>query len=96
MGIANNSAVGKLMITILAGFAEFERDLIVERTQAGKAIAKIQEGFREGRPPKFSKEQIELAVSLLRSHSYREVERMTGISTSTLIRAKRVSTTVVK
>ena len=32
MGIANNTAMGKLMITILAGFAEFERDMIIERT----------------------------------------------------------------
>ena len=90
MGIANNSAVGKLMITILAGFAEFERDLIVERTQAGKAIAKTKEGFREGRPPKFTKEQIELGVALLKSHSYNVVERMTGISASTLSRARRL------
>ena len=89
MGIANNSAVGKLMITILAGFAEFERDLIVERTQAGKAIAMTKEGFREGRPPKFTKEQIELGVVLLASHSYSVVERMTGISASTLSRARR-------
>lgn len=90
MGIANNSAVGKLMITILAGFAEFERDLIVERTMAGKAIARTKEGFREGRPLKFTKEQIKLAVSLLKAHSYREVERMTGISSSTLNRARRM------
>lgn len=38
MGIANNTAMGKLMITILAGFAEFERDMIIERTQAGKKL----------------------------------------------------------
>ena len=89
MGIADNSPMGKLMITILSGFAEFERDLIIERTQEGKAIARQKEGYREGRPKKFSKEQIKHALELLKDHSYKQVEAMTGISKSTLIRAKR-------
>lgn len=89
MGIADNTPMGKLMVTILSGFAEFERDLIVERTQEGKAIAKQRPGYREGRKPKFSKEKIDLALSLLEKNSYKQVEKMTGISKSTLIRAKR-------
>lgn len=89
MGIADNSPMGKLMITILSGFAEFERDMIVERTQEGKAIARQKEGYREGRPKKYGKEQIKHALELLESHSYKQVEEMTGISKSTLIRAKR-------
>ncbi len=40
MGIAQNTPTGKLMIQILLAFAEYERDMIVERTQAGKAVAK--------------------------------------------------------
>jgi DNA invertase Pin-like site-specific DNA recombinase len=63
--------------------------MIVERTQEGKALAKQKEGFREGRPNKFTKKQIEHALELLQSNSYKEVENMTGISKSTLIRAKR-------
>ena len=51
MGRADNSPMGKLMVTVLLGFAEFERDMIVERTQEGKAIARQKEGYREGRPP---------------------------------------------
>lgn len=89
MGIADNSPMGKLMITILSGFAEFERDMIVERTQEGKAIARQKEGYREGRPKKYGKEQIKHALELLESNSYKQVEEMTGISKSTLIRAKR-------
>lgn len=50
MGIADNSPMGKLMITILLAFAEFERDMIVERTCEGKQIAREREGFTEGRP----------------------------------------------
>lgn len=52
MGIADNTPMGKVMVTVLLAFAEFERDMIVERTSAGKAYAREhKEGYREGRPP---------------------------------------------
>lgn len=89
MGLVENTPTGKLILTIMSGFAEFERDMIVERTQEGKAIAKQREDFREGRPKKFKKAQIEHALKLLETHSYKQVEDITGISKSTLIRAKR-------
>lgn len=89
MGTADNTPMGKLMVTILSGFAEFERDMIVERTQEGKAIAKQNPDFREGRPKKFGKKQIEHALTMLETHSYKQVEELTGISKSTLIRAMR-------
>jgi DNA invertase Pin-like site-specific DNA recombinase len=89
MGLIENTPTGRLIFTIMSGFAEFERDLIVERTQEGKAIARQREDFREGRPPKFTKKQVEHALGLLGEHSYKQVEDMTGISKSTLIRAKR-------
>lgn len=89
MGIAQNTPTGKLMIQILLAFAEYERDMIVERTQAGKTVAKMRPDFREGRPHKFSKQQIDHALSLLGTHSYKQVSEMTGISVSTLVRAVR-------
>ncbi|UTR09433.1 recombinase family protein [Evansella sp. LMS18] len=89
MGLIENTPTGKLIFTIMSGFAEFERDMIVERTQEGKAIAKQRDDYREGRPRLYSKKQIEHALGLLESHSYKEVEQLTGISKSTLIRAKR-------
>ena len=55
----------------------------------GKAIAKQNPDFREGRPKKYSRKQIEHALELLESNSYKQVEDMTGISKSTLIRAKK-------
>ena len=76
----------------MLAFAEFERDMIVERTQAGKAVAKQNPDFKEGRPKVYGKKQIEHALSLLESHTYKEVEQLTGISKSTLIRARRTST----
>ncbi|MFJ7680282.1 recombinase family protein [Peribacillus sp. NPDC097198] len=89
MGLVENTPTGKLIFSVMSAFAEFERDMIVERTQEGKAIAKLRDDFREGRPKKFSKIQIEHALQLLDSNSYKQVENMTGISKSTLIRAKR-------
>ncbi len=52
MGRADNSPMGKLMVHILFAFAEFERDMIVERTSTGKAVAKQNNpDWREGRKP---------------------------------------------
>lgn len=50
MGRADNTPVGKLMVTMLLAIAEFEHDMIVERTQAGKEVARQKEDYREGRP----------------------------------------------
>lgn len=89
MGLVENTPTGRLIFNIMSSFAEFERDMIVERTQEGKAIAKQRDDFREGRPNKYSKQQIAHALELLENNSYKQVEAMTGISKSTLIRAKK-------
>ncbi|WP_085509250.1 recombinase family protein [Thalassobacillus devorans] len=88
MGLVENSPTGRLIFNILSSFAEFERDMIVERTQEGKALAKQREDFREGRPRKYSKKQVLHAVELLKNHTYKEVEAMTGIKKRTLIYRK--------
>ena len=79
----------KLIRNVFFAFAEFERDMIVERTQEGKAIARKNPDFKEGRPNKYSRAQITHGLELLKNHSYKQVEELTGISKSTLIRAKR-------
>ncbi|MFP7473397.1 recombinase family protein [Niallia taxi] len=89
MGIIEHTPSGRLIFTIISAFAEFERDMIVERTQEGKMLAKGNPDFREGRPKKFSRKQINNALLLLENHSYKQVEDMTGISVSTLVRAKK-------
>lgn len=91
MGLMDNTPTGKLIRNIMLAFAEFERDMIIERTQEGKAIAKKQPDFREGRPRLYSKKQIQHALGLLQDHSYKQVTELTGISKSTLIRAKNRS-----
>jgi DNA invertase Pin-like site-specific DNA recombinase len=89
MGKMDNTPTGKLIFQIMFAFAEFERDMIVERTQEGRAIARKNPNYREGRPKKFSHKQIEHALQLLKDHSYKQVTEMTGISKATLARAKR-------
>lgn len=88
MGLLDNTPTGKLIRNIMLAFAEFERDMIIERTQEGKAIARRQPDFREGRPRLYNRKQIQHALDLLQDHSYRQVTELTGISKSTLIRAK--------
>lgn len=50
MGILDNTPASKLMRTMFFAFAEFERDMIIERTREGKEIAKQRPDFKEGRP----------------------------------------------
>ena len=78
-----------LILTVMLAFAEYERGMIVERTQTGKAVARQDPNFKDGRPKKFKPEQIDLALSLLaQGKTYRQITTMTGISKSTLNRAK--------
>lgn len=49
MGRADNTPMGKLMVTMLLAFAEFEHDQIIERLATGKAIAKAHGKRTDGR-----------------------------------------------
>ena len=86
MGMVDNTPTGKLILTVMLGFAEFERDMIIQRTQEGKAIAKAKDGFSEGRPKKYTDDELNWAMNLLETNSYTEVAEITNISKSTLIR----------
>ena len=93
VGLLENTTRGKFFLTTMLAVAEMERNTIIERTQAGKEIAKSKEGFKEGRPKAYSKDQLDNALSMLSINggdkSYKEVERLIGISKSTLIREMR-------
>ena len=86
LGILSNDSVNTLMQNVLLSFAQFERDMIVQRTQEGKAIARQNPNYREGRPRKYRRAQMDHAMDLLKDHSYRQVEELTGISRATLAR----------
>lgn len=93
MGVLDNdSPISKMMMTMFLAFAEFERAMIVERTQAGKAIAKTKDGYHEGRPrmeqDKGKKLLLETAIQKIKAGewSYRVASKETGISLSTIQR----------
>lgn len=89
VGLLEDTAMGQFFITTLLAVAELERNQIIERCQTGKAIAKLNPDFTEGRPKKFNQKQLDHALDLLIDHSYKDVVQMTGISKSTLIRVMR-------
>lgn len=90
IGVMDNTPSSKLIRNIFFSFAEFERDMIVERTLEGKQIKmKRDVDATLGRPKKFKKAQRDMAIKLLEKHSYNEVSAMMGISRSTLIRYKK-------
>lgn len=67
MGLIDNTPTGKLIRSILLAFAEFERDMIVERTQEGRRLS----GHYGGRPRKYKREQLEHAMHLLETNFYK-------------------------
>ena len=90
MGLIDSSPIGKVIVNVLLAFAQFERDMIVERTQAGKAIAKTRAGFHEGRPPiPATRKAAAVRMVLDQKMTYKEAAEAVGISISTLTRAIR-------
>ena len=90
MGKIENSTIGTLLLNVMLAFSQYEKDMINERCREGRMIARQNPNYKEGRPKKFSREQINLGLSLLDERkTYKQVEAMTGISKSTLIRAKK-------
>lgn len=87
------SPIQTMMLNMLGSFAEFERDLIISRTQEGKNYAKkANKYYKEGRPKATITPAKKHAYDLLMSgsgKSYKEVEQVTGFSKSTLQRVKK-------
>lgn len=77
---------GKMILTVFAGIAEFERALIRERTGAGRAAAK-QRGVRFGRPRKLNPDQIQLASQLLaEGKAVKDIARTFAVHEATIYR----------
>lgn len=90
LGKVENTPIGRMIYTILLSVAELERDMIAERMREGKEFAKKNNpNFKDGRPKRLLTPKYLHAIDLLQTYSYREVEKMTGISKSTLQRIRR-------
>jgi DNA invertase Pin-like site-specific DNA recombinase len=81
------SPAGRMVLTVFAGIAEFERELIHQRTSSGRMAAKAR-GVRFGRPPKLTAEQIALGKRLVsEGTSVREAAKLLKCHHATLYRA---------
>lgn len=90
VGLLENTSMGRFFLTTLLAVAEMERNTIIERTQAGKDIARKREDFKEGRPRKFKPEKVEEALNYIEAgNSYKFTAEIFGISKATLIRRMR-------
>lgn len=90
IGKISDTTIGRFLLQTLLAVAEMERNMIIERTQEGKAIAKQREGYREGRKPTYTKLQFDHAMDLKAAgNSFKKVSEMTGISIATLKRESR-------
>jgi DNA invertase Pin-like site-specific DNA recombinase len=86
--IDTTTAGGKLLFHIMGALAEFERQLIVERTQAGLAAARAR-GRQGGRPRKVDDAKVALIRQLYdsREHSVDAIASMVGVGRTTVYRA---------
>ena len=81
------SPAGRMVLTVFAGIAEFERELIRERTGAGRRAAK-KRGVRFGRPVSLNPDQTALAKRLLEEgKSAKKVAKTLGVHKTTVYRA---------
>jgi DNA invertase Pin-like site-specific DNA recombinase len=79
---------GRLLLTVLGGLAEFERDLILSRTSEGRARAKAR-GVSMGRPPALDHHQRREALARIEAGEHmREIARTYAVSHSTISRLK--------
>jgi len=86
------SPAGRMVLTVFAGIAEFERALIHQRTSTGRVAAKAR-GVRFGRPPKLTAEQIALGLRLVgEGTSVREAAKLLKCHHATLYRALTAET----
>lgn len=87
-GVDLTSSAGKLTMQIIAAVAEFERDLLIERTQAGLARAKA-EGKAVGRPTSLSPSQAEAVRAKLHAgESVAGLARQYSTSRQTIMRVR--------
>ncbi len=89
MGVVEDTPTGELIFSIMLAFAELENDLIAEHIQERREIVRLDLDFKAGRPRKYNRKQINNALKLKETKTYEQVESLTGISKSTLIRSRR-------
>lgn len=84
--IDTSTPAGKLLFTLMSAIAQFERDVIAERTREGLNAARAR--GRIGGRPRANEQKVRQAVKLYQTGQYsvREIEELTGVKKSTLYR----------
>lgn len=84
--IDTSTSTGKLLFTLMSAIAQFERDVIADRTREGLRAARAR--GRMGGRPETATDAVRKAIKLYgtRQYSIREIEEMTGVKKSTLYR----------
>ena len=84
--IDTSTPAGKLLFTLMSAIAQFERDVIAERTREGLNAARAR--GRIGGRPRANQQKVRQAVKLYQTGQYsvREIEELTGVKKSTLYR----------
>lgn len=92
LGMDTRTPIGQAVLTFLSAIAQMERDILKEKQRKGIEAAK-RRGVHLGRPPKFTKEGLELAIEMYRSNKYTvaEIEAATQVSRASLYRALKKS-----
>ena len=88
--IDTSTPTGKLLFTLMSAMAQFERDVIAERTQEGLKAARAR--GRKGGRPRCDSRKLQQAIKLYDTgqHSVKEIEELTGIKKATLYRALQI------
>ena len=90
-GVDLTSPAGRMTMGVIAAVAEFERDLLIERTQAGLSRAKA-EGKALGRPSSLSPaQQAEVREKVAAGQSLRTLAKEYGVALATIQRAKQAA-----
>jgi DNA invertase Pin-like site-specific DNA recombinase len=86
--IDTTTSAGRMMFHVMSAVAEFESDLISERTKAGLAVVKAR-GRKGGRKPSLSPDQVALAQQLVdaKTHTVAQIAAMVNVSVPTVYRA---------
>lgn len=84
--IDTNTSTGKLLFTLMSAIAQFERDVIADRTREGLKSARAR--GRTGGRPRTDPDAVRKAIKLYstRQYSIKEIEELTGVKKSTLYR----------
>lgn len=84
--IDTSTSTGRLLFTLMSAIAQFERDVIADRTREGLRSARAR--GRTGGRPKTNPDAVKKAVKLYHTQQYsiKEIEELTGIKKSTLYR----------